>query len=109
MDRTRLGRLDRDTLIDRILRLEERVVRLETEVAALKPAVPSPSAGRSLLTARQQEIAVLIVRGLSNTEIAARLMLTPGSVANHVAHIMLRLGVRSRTDVAVWAVKQGLV
>jgi DNA-binding NarL/FixJ family response regulator len=109
MDRTRLERLDRDTLIDRILRIEERVVQLEAEVAALRSAVPSPSAGRSLLTGRQQEIAALIARGLSNTEIAARLVLTPGTVANHVAQIMKRLGARGRAEVAVWAFKQGLV
>jgi two-component system nitrate/nitrite response regulator NarL len=108
MDRARLGRLDRDALIDQILRIEERMAQLEAEVAALQSAVSPPSPGRSLLTERQHEIAVLVGRGLLNAEIAARLGLTPGTVANYVAQIMKRLGVRGRVEVAIWAVKQGL-
>jgi DNA-binding NarL/FixJ family response regulator len=109
MDRTRLGRLDRDALVNRILRIEERMAQLEAEVAALRSAERRPTAQRTVLTGRQQEIAALIAQGLSNTEIAARLVLTPGTVANHVAQIMKRLGARGRAEVAVWAFKQGLV
>jgi two-component system, OmpR family, sensor kinase len=63
----------------------------------------------AILTPRQQEVAALIVEGLTNAEIAQRLVLTPGTVANHVAQIMDRLGVRSRTRVAaVWVTGRGL-
>lgn len=60
------------------------------------------------LTPRQREIAALIAQGLSNAEIAARLMLAPGTAANHVAQIMRRLGMRKRTQIATWVVRDGL-
>jgi two-component system OmpR family sensor kinase len=52
------------------------------------------------LTPRQREVAALIAAGLTNMEIAERLVLTPGTVANHVEGILRRLGFRSRTQVA---------
>jgi DNA-binding CsgD family transcriptional regulator len=52
------------------------------------------------LTPRQREVAALIAGGLTNMEIAERLVLTPGTVANHVESILRRLGFRSRTQVA---------
>jgi DNA-binding NarL/FixJ family response regulator len=60
------------------------------------------------LTRRQQEIACLIAEGLSNAEIAERLVLVEGTVANHVEAILNRLNFKSRTQVAVWAVERGL-
>src|SRR3982750_2372597 len=55
----------------------------------------------SSLTPRELEIAELISEGLSNEQIARRLVLTTGTVANHVAHILAKLGVHSRVQVAV--------
>src|SRR3954451_21953757 len=46
--------------------------------------------------------------GLSNAEIGDRLVLVEGTVANHVAHIMRRLGPQSRTQIAVWAVSSAV-
>ena len=60
------------------------------------------------LTRRQQEVAGCVAEGLTNEEIAQRLTLTPGTVANHVEAILRRLGVRSRTQIGVWAVERGL-
>ena len=60
------------------------------------------------LTRRQHEIAACIAEGLSNADIAERLTLVPGTVANHVESILNRLGFRSRTQIAVWAVEHGL-
>jgi two-component system, OmpR family, sensor kinase len=60
------------------------------------------------LTRRQQQVAACLAEGLSNEEIAQRLILAPGTAANHVEHILRRLGLRSRTEVAVWAVERGL-
>jgi DNA-binding CsgD family transcriptional regulator len=70
--------------------------RANNEVAQAMPSVKSP------LTERQMEIADLIARGYTNVQIADALVLTPGTVANHVQHILERLNVRSRTQVAVW-------
>jgi DNA-binding NarL/FixJ family response regulator len=60
------------------------------------------------LTRRQQEVAGCLAEGLTNEQIAERLVLAPGTAANHVEHILRRLGFRSRTEVAVWAVERGL-
>ena len=61
-----------------------------------------------VLSPRQREVAGLIAAGLTNQEIAERLVLTRGTVTNHVEHILRRLGLRSRTEVAVWASERGL-
>src|SRR4051794_6701029 len=60
------------------------------------------------ITQRQREIATLLAEGLSNAAIAERLILSEGTVANHIEHILRRLGLQSRTQVAVWAVERGL-
>jgi DNA-binding CsgD family transcriptional regulator len=60
------------------------------------------------LTRRQQEVAICIAEGLSNAGIAERLILTEGTVANHIEHMLRRLGLSSRTQIAVWAVERGL-
>jgi len=62
----------------------------------------------AMLTRRQQEVAICIAEGLSNDEIARRLVLTAGTVANHVENILRRLDLHSRTNIAVWAVERGL-
>jgi predicted ATPase/DNA-binding CsgD family transcriptional regulator len=60
----------------------------------------------SVLTAREQEIALLIARGLSNRAIAEELVISPATAARHVANILGKLGVNSRAQVAAWTVRQ---
>jgi len=60
------------------------------------------------LTEREQEVAALIAQGRSNREIAAALVITLGTAANHVQHILNKLGLHSRAQIAAWAVGQGL-
>jgi DNA-binding NarL/FixJ family response regulator len=60
------------------------------------------------LTPRQREIAALIARGYSNAEIARELVLETGTVANHVAQILDRLGFRNRTQLAAVVAETGL-
>jgi DNA-binding NarL/FixJ family response regulator len=67
------------------------------------------SNGAAELTPRQVEVAALIANGLTNRQIAAELVLTKGTVANHVEHILNKLSCHSRAQIAVWAVRQGLV
>jgi DNA-binding NarL/FixJ family response regulator len=64
--------------------------------------------GPGRITIREQEIAALVAEGLTNAQIASRLVLAPGSVANHVEHILRKLELRGRVQIAVWAVKHGL-
>ena len=60
------------------------------------------------LTRRQQDVASCVAEGLSNEEIAERLTITPGTAANHLEQILTRLGLKNRTQLAVWAVERGL-
>jgi DNA-binding NarL/FixJ family response regulator len=55
-----------------------------------------------VLTAREREIAGLIARGRSNKAIAAELVISPATVARHVANIMAKLGFRNRAQIAAW-------
>jgi DNA-binding CsgD family transcriptional regulator len=57
------------------------------------------------ITQREQEVAILIADGLTNAEIAERLVLALGTVSNHVMHILRKLGLHRRTQIAVWAVQ----
>jgi non-specific serine/threonine protein kinase len=54
-------------------------------------------------------VAALIARGLTNRQIAEHLVITEGTAANHVVHILNKLGYSSRAQVAVWAAEQGLL
>ncbi|MBI3969046.1 MAG: response regulator transcription factor [Chloroflexi bacterium] len=58
------------------------------------------------LTLREREVAGLIAEGLTNQQIADRLVLTRGTVANHVERILDKLCFRSRAQIAVWYVGQ---
>jgi DNA-binding CsgD family transcriptional regulator len=60
------------------------------------------------LTPRQLEVAILIANGYSNQQIAERLVVTTGTVANHVAEMLDRLGVQSRTQVATLVAELGM-
>jgi DNA-binding NarL/FixJ family response regulator len=61
------------------------------------------------LTPREQDMLRLIVMGLSNKEIAAKLHLTEGTVKGYISHLLAKLNVRSRTQAALAAVEHGLV
>ncbi|NUP01265.1 MAG: response regulator transcription factor, partial [Nonomuraea sp.] len=76
---------------------------LEGERPAPTPPVAAEPVRRSLLTARELEIAGLLTRGLSNRAIAEELVISPATVARHIANIMEKLGYVSRAQIAVWA------
>jgi RNA polymerase sigma factor (sigma-70 family) len=63
--------------------------------------------GPTPLTSRECEIVRLIVRGLSNREIADELVISPATAARHVANILAKLGFSSRTQIASWAARHG--
>jgi DNA-binding NarL/FixJ family response regulator len=68
-----------------------------------------PGAEVEALTPREREVLALIGEGLSNTEIAARLVLGEGTVKTHVGHIFAKLDLRDRAAAVVFAFDHGLV
>jgi DNA-binding NarL/FixJ family response regulator len=69
----------------------------------------SAQGAASPLTHREQEVAVLISQGLTNRQIAERLVITEGTAANHVYHILAKLELSSRAQVAAWVVEHRLI
>lgn len=65
--------------------------------------------GPAGLTAREIEVLRLAARGLSNKEIAARLVISPKTVGNHVEHIYTKIGVTSRAGAGLFAMQHGLL
>ena len=61
------------------------------------------------LTAREVEVLGLLARGHSNKEIAARLVVTPKTVSNHIEHIYTKIGVSSRAAATLFATQHGLM
>jgi pimeloyl-ACP methyl ester carboxylesterase/DNA-binding CsgD family transcriptional regulator len=69
----------------------------------------APPEGVGELSAREREVLCLVAEGLSDSEIAERLVLSPHTVHRHVANIRRKLGLRSRSAAAAAAARAGLV
>ena len=71
--------------------------------------LPQEDSTSNPLTDRESEVLKLLVEGLSNREIAKRLVISENTVKNHLSNILSKLHLRNRIQMAVYAVREGLV
>ncbi|MEV4262778.1 response regulator transcription factor [Kribbella sp. NPDC049584] len=76
--------------------------------AAPRPAQPTTAVG-DLLTRRETEVLTLIAVGLSNGEIAERLVVSEATVKSHVNHLLAKIGARDRARAVSYAYQRGLL
>jgi DNA-binding NarL/FixJ family response regulator len=81
--------------------------RLIEEFARRAPSSPPPALDE--LTARETEVLRLVARGMANGEISRHLVVSEHTVKTHVARILMKLGLRDRTQAVVLAYESGLV
>jgi DNA-binding NarL/FixJ family response regulator len=74
-----------------------------------RPPVARAAAGLEALTNREREVVALVAMGLSNEEIAARMVISPLTAKTHVSRAMTKLAARDRAQLVVFAYESGLV
>ena len=98
----------------RELRAEVKAGRMDGDVveAVLGAAghrVARRREGPAGLTAREVDVLRLVSRGLSSKDIAARLVISPKTVRNHIEHIYVKIGVSNRAGASLFAMQHGLL
>jgi NarL family two-component system response regulator LiaR len=87
-------------------RLHPHVMRKLMDQVAAQPAAPQSAAFD--LTEREREVLGLVAQGLSNREIAERLVISEKTVKTHISSLLGKLGQEDRTRLAIFAIKKGL-
>jgi DNA-binding NarL/FixJ family response regulator len=114
------GFLVKDTEPDELLRavravvagdalLSPRITRRLIEEFASRAKDPGALPDLAVLTEREREVVALVAAGLSNDEIATRLIMSAATAKTHVSRAMIKLGARDRAQLVVFAYETGLV
>ncbi|RHW20401.1 two-component system response regulator NarL [Pseudomonas jilinensis] len=106
--------MDADHLVEQIRKAAHGQLALSPDLTMVlaqaireRPSKHQPSSAASL-TKREKDVLKLIAKGHSNKMIARRLDITEGTVKVHVKRLLNKLGMRSRTEAAVWVVENHL-
>jgi NarL family two-component system response regulator LiaR len=89
---------------DALRKVMEAAVSGRPGEASAEPAAPAED-----LTERELEVVALVARGRSNREIADQFVISEKTVKTHIGHVLAKLGLRDRTQIAIYALKHGLV
>ena len=89
--------------------LSPRITRRLIEEFATRAKAPATNSHLDALTDREREVVALVGEGLSNDEIAERLVISAATAKTHVSRAMIKLGVRDRAQLVVFAYESGLV
>lgn len=82
-----------------------KVVKLFSKMAQSDFEIDVDKEGAALITDAEWRVIYQVGRGLSNKEISQELFLSEGTVRNHLSHILSKLNLRDRTQLAIWAVQ----
>jgi DNA-binding NarL/FixJ family response regulator len=89
--------------------LDPSITRVLIKEFARKPARADLARRLEELTPREREVLELLARGLSNAEIAAKFVVSEGTVKTHVASILRKLAIRDRVQAVIYAYESGLI
>jgi DNA-binding NarL/FixJ family response regulator len=115
--------IDADVVIDETLLHDLRNLSIADFIDMVKGLPVTPSTGparhlrpvtgsrdmRAALSERELQVVKLVAEGLSNKQISIRLKLSDKTVKNHISHILAKLNLSARTQVAIHALRSGLV
>jgi DNA-binding NarL/FixJ family response regulator len=101
---------DVDEIIEAIRAAHRGEVHRDAAVArVLTRSLVAPRQGVAALTAREREVLVLVAEGRSNRDIGRTLSIGERTVQAHLGNVLAKLSLSSRTQAALWAVREGLV
>jgi DNA-binding NarL/FixJ family response regulator len=83
--------------------------RLIHQFAGSRPAAPSSASQLATLTRREMDVLRAVARGMTNAEIAAHLFIAETTVKTHIARLLMKLSLRDRVQIVVFAYESGLV
>jgi DNA-binding NarL/FixJ family response regulator len=83
--------------------------RLIHRFAGSRPAAPSSASQLATLTRREMDVLRAVARGMTNAEIAAHLFIAETTVKTHIARLLMKLSLRDRVQIVVFAYESGLV